>query len=283
MNPNRTTRARIAEETIEILEQGIYHHPDKGEIDIGPRLEHAVKNTRLYGPEDLHGGKNPSSIAANNQTIYQVRNETTLAAARRLVMEGNKVLALNFASAKNPGGGFLGGSQAQEESIARASGLYACIRSSPMYSVNRHCGTCLYTDHMIYSPDVPVFRDDQDRLLDEPYSVSFLTAPAVNAGVVRDREPENVPKIADVMRRRMEMIVDIAGYHGYDALVLGAWGCGVFRHRPEEVAQWFAEVLIEGKRDRGFAHINFAVLDITEGLRTLAPFQNIFERGRRAQ
>ena len=193
-------------------------------------------------------------------------------------MEGNKVLALNFASAKNPGGGFLGGSQAQEESIARASGLYACIRSSPMYSVNRHCGTCLYTDHMIYSPDVPVFRDDHDRLLEEPYTLSFLTAPAVNAGVVRAREPENMSKIAGVMLRRMEMIIDIAGYYGYEALVLGAWGCGVFRHRPKEVAQWFAEVLIERKRDARFTHIHFAVLDGTEGLHTLAPFQNIFER-----
>ena len=52
-----------------------------------------------------------------------------------------------------------------------------------MYEANRRCPSCLYTDHMIYSPDVPVFRDDEDRLLDRPYPVSFVTAPAVNAGV----------------------------------------------------------------------------------------------------
>jgi uncharacterized protein (TIGR02452 family) len=49
-------------------------------------------------------------------------------------------------------------------SLARASGLYACIASmSGMYQTNREFGSCLYTDHMIYSPEVPVFRDDHHR------------------------------------------------------------------------------------------------------------------------
>ena len=54
------------------------------------------------------------------------------------------VVCLNFASTKNPGGGFLRGSQAQEESLARASGLYACI--SPMtgyYDTTRNQPSCL--------------------------------------------------------------------------------------------------------------------------------------------
>ena len=57
------------------------------------------------------------------------------------------------ASAKHPGGGFLGGARAQEESLARSSGLYACINGNPMYDHHKAHGDAMYTDYAIYSPD----------------------------------------------------------------------------------------------------------------------------------
>src|SRR5262249_34690905 len=197
------------------------------------------------------------------QTVFDVRNESALHAARRLLSEGeSRVLALNFASARHPGGGFLKGSQAQEESLARASGLYACLtRHRAYYEANERCGSCLYTDHMIYSPDVPVFRDDDDVLLEEPYPLSFITAPAVNAGIVRHREEG---RIEPVMRERVEKLLALALEHGHENVVLGAWGCGVFRNNPEQVAGWFAEHLTGGGAYRSaFRRVVFAVLDRT--------------------
>src|SRR5690348_13855049 len=92
---------------------------------------------------------------------------------------------------------------------------------------------------MIYSPRVPVFRDDDDRLIEEPWSVAMITAPAVNAGVVRANEPGSVPRIAETMNRRIASVLGLAAHHGHDALVLGAWGCGVFANDPWEIAELF--------------------------------------------
>ncbi len=38
---------------------------------------------------------------------------------------------------------------------------------------------------MIYSPCVPVFRDDAGNLLETPYLASFISSPAPNAGAIR--------------------------------------------------------------------------------------------------
>jgi uncharacterized protein (TIGR02452 family) len=188
--------------------------------------------------------------------------------------EGAGVLALNFASAKHPGGGFLSGSKAQEESLARASGLYACLAPvEHMYEVNRSCATALYTDHIIYSPRVPVFRDDEGNLLDLPYPVSFLTSPAVNVGALKPGEKE---RIENTMLTRMEKLLSVALVHGHSALILGAWGCGVFKNEPAQVAAWFHRHLVEGIFAGAFRQVIFAVLDWSAEQRYIGPFHNQF-------
>ncbi|HEX5541015.1 MAG TPA: TIGR02452 family protein, partial [Micromonospora sp.] len=58
--------------------------------------------------------------ASGDLPLVEVTGESTLVASRRLAEEG-EVAALVFASAKNPGGGFRTGAQAQEESVAFAA------------------------------------------------------------------------------------------------------------------------------------------------------------------
>ena len=134
---------------------------------------------------------------------------TALAAAYRIVvLEKCGALAiLNFASAKNPGGGFSSGSQAQEESLARSSGLYSSIIGQPAYyQANRKFGSTLYSDHAIYSPDVPIFRNDEGELLSAAYTASFITMPAVNAGTLKPGSSDH-PKIAEVMTHRAKCVL----------------------------------------------------------------------------
>ncbi len=262
---NRLNRKSLAEDMLRIVECGEYEPRPGVVVRIADAVEAAVGETRLFTPSELNRLTKWAPEPVEGGTRIEVCNETTLSAAHRLVVEEGlgEVLCLNFASAKNPGGGFLGGSQAQEESLARSSALYACLTAAPMYyEVNRSCRTTMYTDHMILSPDVPVFRLDDGGLLDEPYEVSFITAPAVNAGAVARNEPRCIEQIVPTMRRRIAMVLALAASEGYKQLVLGAWGCGVFRNDPEEIAGLFAEQLLAGGvYAQCFERIVFAVLD----------------------
>ncbi|MCA8990132.1 MAG: TIGR02452 family protein, partial [Planctomycetaceae bacterium] len=167
--------------------------------------------------------------------------------------------------------------QAQEESLARSSALYdSLISQSDYYDANRACGTCLYTDHMILSPHVPVFRHDSGELRDEPYLLSFLTSPAVNAGAIKKNERPKIPQIRAVMARRIQYVLNVALENQYKTLVLGAWGCGVFRNDPAEIAELFSESLLNDPRYQNrFRKVTFAVLD-NEQEKIIAPFRERF-------
>jgi uncharacterized protein (TIGR02452 family) len=187
-----------------------------------------------------------------------------------------RVVALNFASAKNPGGGFLGGAKAQEEDLARCSALYPCLRGQRgYYDANRAAPSLLYTDHVIYSPDVPFFRDERLRLLDEPFLLSIITAPAPNAGEVLARDPALGGEIRRVLDARARKVLAVAAAERHRCLVLGAWGCGVFRNDAVEVAAAFAGALDDERLRGAFERVVFAVYDRGGG-RNLRAFERQF-------
>ncbi len=139
-----------------------------------------------------------------------------------------------------------------------------------MYLDHQHTGGGFYTNYAIYSPAVPVFKDDEGELLDEPYLCAFVTSPAVNVGAIRDNERRLV---RDEMRERVNKVLALMAGHGHDAAVLGAWGCGVFKNDPEMIAELFASAL-RGKFAGAFAKVVFAVLS-SDG-ETIRPFAERF-------
>lgn len=160
------------------------------------------------------------------QIIFE--QSTTLASAQKLNASGDAVCALNFASAKNPGGGFLTGAHAQEESLARASGLYLSLLSQPhFYAENKKDRFCIYTDTIIYSPNVPVFKDDLGTLLEKPYLLSFVTSPAVNFGVASKRV-KNAEELKGRMLERAKKVLAVCATNGHRVLVLGSWVRALF-------------------------------------------------------
>ena len=196
-----------------------------------------------------------------------------------MVKEGlGDVVLLNFASAKNAGGGFLNGAKAQEEDLCRSSGLYLCQLEQPdYYAANRAEKSMLYTDHILYSPRVPFFRVSGDGLLNECFYPSVITAPAPNAGVFLQREPHGAAALAAALQRRADYVLAVAKHQAQKNLVLGAWGCGVFRNPPEQVAAAFAQSLRQPEFADCFERIVFAIYDRSPGKAVLQAFAAQFQ------
>ncbi|MGI5247397.1 TIGR02452 family protein [Dactylosporangium sp. CA-139066] len=257
----------IARQTVAIAERGEYVNSSGATVSIAAAVSASLAGTLLYEPDVVL----PEARSASGPPVIEVTRESTLEAARRA---GDGAATLVFASAKNPGGGFLGGAVAQEESLARASALYAGQRTAPaFYDFHRHQQDLRYSDRVIYSPGVPVFRDDKGRLLDSPYTTAFLTAAAPNLGAILRNQPGDAADVPAVLRRRATRVLAVAAAHGHRTLVLGAWGCGVFRNVPAEVAAAFATAL----RDVPcFERVIFAIYDRLRNTPVHAAFDAAF-------
>ncbi|KAF8161497.1 hypothetical protein B0H34DRAFT_788449 [Crassisporium funariophilum] len=183
-----------------------------------------------------------------------------------------KIGVLNFASAKNPGGGFMTGASAQEESIARSSTLFPSLMTNTaqkFYQSHRKDPKKGYYSHaMIYSPHVLLLRTDKGEW-HEPLEVDIVTSPGVNAGVVR--------RYLRQERSEDESGIDAAmKEHGVRNIVLGSFGTGVFRNKVELVAGIWLELLTSenARFKHSFDHVIFAVL----GNSTFRIFENSFAK-----
>lgn len=267
----------IARETERIVAAGSYRAPGGRLVPLAAGIEAARAGTRMHGPGPVpvHDGPSAAAEFPATATVFEVTGESSLEAARRLP---GPVAVLSFASARNPGGGFLNGAQAQEEALCRASALYTCLLEvRGFYDHHRANRDPFYSDRVIHSPAVPVFRDDRGELLDEPYTAGFLTAAAPNAGVVTRTAPDRAPEIPRALAARAGRVLETAAFHGYRRLVLGAWGCGVFRNDPAQVAGVFHELLAPGGRFAGaFEHVVFGVLDRTRSAVVRTAFERRF-------
>ena len=271
MYPDRKTAARLGQHTLEILEHGAYVAPSGARVEIARALASARERTLSLR---FDAALPPPPEAPSRATRIEVSGETTLEASLRLHREHGEVLALNFASARHPGGGFARGARAQEESLARSSGLFACIDGDPMYAHHETVRDPMYSDWAILSPDVPVFRDDAGTLLEEPWPCAFLTCAAVNAKVVLERDASRGDEIRERMQRRVARVLSIARAFSHRHLVLGAWGCGVFGNEPRVLAELFDEGL--RAHAGAFEHVVFAILDSSPEQRFRGPFEARF-------
>jgi uncharacterized protein (TIGR02452 family) len=258
----------------EIAHRGGYQTETGTQVSISARLSAARSGTVSYPPEEPNAPL--PAPPGPHAGVIAVTAEGSMQAAHRLHFGGAEhVAVLNFASARNPGGGYLRGARAQEEDLCRTALLYRCLLEAPdFYAAHRVADDLRYSHRVIFSPGVPVIRDERGGLLAEPYGVSFLTSPAPNAGELLRRSAS--VDVAAVLAERAVRVLAVAARHGVRELVLGAWGCGVFRNDPAEVAAAFHLALEQ--HGAAFDQVVFAVWDRTPVSVNRAAFEARFAR-----
>lgn len=196
-------------------------------------------------------------------TKVEVVSGTTFATAKGFCKFG-RVAVLNFANPENPGGGVQNGAMAQEECLCRSSNLYPCLCDKSVfadfYLYHRNLRSFFYSDRLIYTKGVTVFKDDSDvpQLMPENewFQVDVITC---SAPYIARRKYTNQAALKELFKSRIKNIFEAALDSGAEVLVLGAFGCGAFKNPPEIVAKAFHEVIDENAYQAKFKKIVFAI------------------------
>ncbi|KAF9017420.1 hypothetical protein BDZ89DRAFT_1074803 [Hymenopellis radicata] len=276
--------AEIAKDTLKAVESGAFTLPSGAVHDLKPGLARATQLATYYPVES-----SLSSWKTSPWPPYMyIKEISTLDAAHQMYTECNgarPIGILNFANAVHPGGGFLTGSRAQEESIARSSTLYHTLQTEETKKYYEEHEKTYRSDGgfssaaMIYSPGVEVFRTHDGGWM-QPFPVDVLTCAAVNAFAARAyvKVPKEVlnKRIEDAMRERMGRILFLFEQRGIKDIVLGSFGTGAFGCEIEMVVNIWVELLGRGGRfSRSFDHVIFAIL----GRPTLDEFTKVYNKG----
>jgi len=193
---------------------------------------------------------------------------------------------LNFANPHYPGGGVFQGAKAQEESLCRSSNLYPCLEGGKVfeefYRYHQKETDYDFSDRLIYTPGVTVFKDDSavPRLLaeEEWFRVDVITCAAP---YLAKRRYVNRTVLINRFVSRIRNILEAAIENEIDVLILGAFGCGAFGNPPEVVAKAFRLVLEERRYATAFARVVFAIKSSVGGdpytvCPNIAAFQQVF-------
>ena len=185
-----------------------------------------------------------------------------------------RIGVLNFASYKNPGGKFLEGSMAQEESLCHNSNLYNILSYfKDYYAYNRsHINRSLYEDRAIYSPEVIFFR----KMGGVHTFADVITCAAPNINAARRNHNVEFFENHQALYNRCKFVLDIAQMVGIDILILGAYGCGVFGQDPYQVARIFKDLLTSRYSKYTFDTVIFAIPSTGHSINNYNAFRSVF-------
>ena len=246
---------------IKLSNKAIFHHKLMEKM-YPKEIKNAVESSKVYTPSMCNiiseTGLSDTLPISGRLPIIQLVDTDTVSALYLIKDFYPGIGLLNFASFKHPGGMYLKGSSAQEESLCHESILYEVLKrfDSSFYAYNRldyAKGKIdnLYLNYGIYSPNI-IFNRNSNIAVS-----AVITVAAPNARYVPTSR--KIPKVenSSALKSRIKFVLDIAETEHLQTLILGAYGCGVFKQNPEEVANIFKFYLMSGKYN--FTNIIFAI------------------------
>ena len=203
-------------------------------------------------PSPLNVG--PPSYPATSLLVVPCDSITAALTLHQRLAPSPSIAILDFADPIKPGGGYMNGRTAQEEDVCRAvPALFPALASSAAYPLDP-------------AATPPVMRAEIWRA--PPFSsrlptavpVTIVAAAAPNGNhALHAAVPLHGPGYRADFRRRMHWALRAAYAAGCSTVILGAWGCGVFRNRADDVAELWSEVLDSLEWRGRFVCIAFAV------------------------
>lgn len=193
-----------------------------------------IESARLY--EDGEGRElelPEARFETTNITVERVDASKAVTDAK------GKACVLDFASYRNPGGGYANGGWAQEEALCSESDLFPILEGlqDVYYIPNRQSRRGeLYTDRALYLTDVVFTTGGVMKKRD------VIVCAAVNRRFALQNH-RSEPECDIDMAHRVHTVMHIAAAHEVDSLVLGAFGCGIFGNDPYKVAILFRDWL----------------------------------------
>lgn len=261
---DRRQLADVYQQTIHIVQEGSYTSENGEEVDLLDN-EPMLKGSRFY-TRALDATSIPT---IEGETKIIVENDDSIHCGHQLQKEDYNPVVLNLASRRNPGGGVLNGSRAQEESLFRSTNLFLSMYRYASYAAEYGLEKSRYQYPLavpfggVYVPKATVFRAGAKQdfaLLDTPYYMSFVAVPAINHPEL-DADGNITEHDAAITKNKMRTMLRIGLLHGHDSIVLGAFGCGAFHNPPHHIARLFHEVIDEAEFKNKYKLIAFAVLE----------------------
>lgn len=210
--------------------KGIFDDNKKKFGNVPPPPSYLVRSERLNGskPQPFKGA-------------VRVLDMTTSDAVRFVAQRGYRnIVVHNFASSKRIGGGYETGAKAQEEDCCRCFPLlFESLSRSKLYPFKKK--------NVIVTPSVPMARygdGSEVKASEDPIKATFVSASAPNARIGEGITNETKAAMRGVfLGPTVTREWSARDQSAPSCIIVGAWGCGVYRQDPEEVAKLTKEAV----------------------------------------
>lgn len=232
-------------------------HTNLMESSYSKEINNSINNTIIYTNSNVNSF--PERVNKKDISVIIAPTDTVSAIFQYTSDQDGKIAALNFASYKHPGGMFIKGSSAQEESLCHASFLYNVLKEfeDGYYKENRkNLNRSLYTNKALYSPNIKFFNKASNQEKD----IDVITCAAPNYRAAKCHTNAIEPwENGKALKDRIEFVLKVAGTSNIDTLIIGAFGCGIFGQNSYTVSRLFSSYL--KSYNYGFKKIIIAVPD----------------------